>query len=189
MMDVVQSPPASSSTSPGAPSAPPPPPPDDKPLIAINWSEMDVTAKLVTNAAPAGILVERFAVYPKLDDRLPHRRMIKPLSMKNKFRMQQQQKNHVTVAGSPLKGPPAGLPPAVKNVSKAPGSGPTVARRMSNGSGNGEKVKRCHICGKGFNKSTYLKRHIQAHSSVKPYKCDICGWGMYIRPGKHFSPA
>ena len=40
-------------------------------------------------------------------------------------------------------------------------------------------LKTCHICGRGFHKATYLKRHIQSHGSVKPYKCKICGWGFF----------
>ena len=28
---------------------------EDKPLIAINWSDMHITAKLVTNSAPPGV--------------------------------------------------------------------------------------------------------------------------------------
>lgn len=59
---------------------------------------------------------------------------------------------------------------------------PTI-RRASTGEGgkqgleNSDGPNKCHLCGKGFNKATYLKRHILSHSSVKPYKCDICNWG------------
>ena len=44
---------------------------------------------------------------------------------------------------------------------------------------SGLPLRSCHICGRSFHKMTYLKRHIQSHSSVKPFKCKICGWGFF----------
>ena len=65
-------------------------------------------------------------------------------------------------------------PPPPPPVAKAP-------PKMSNGNAappsGGQKMKRCPICNAGFNKGTYLKRHIASHSQNKPHKCDICGWG------------
>ena len=62
-------------------------------------------------------------------------------------------------------------PPTVRRASTGEG--------VKHGSDNTEGPNKCPICGKGFNKPTYLKRHILSHSSVKPYKCDICNWGEY----------
>ena len=39
--------------------------------------------------------------------------------------------------------------------------------------------KKCHICGKVFNDSTRIKRHLLSHSDKKPYKCNLCGWGFH----------
>ena len=39
--------------------------------------------------------------------------------------------------------------------------------------------KKCHICGKIFNDSTRIKRHLLSHSDKKPYKCNLCGWGFH----------
>ena len=39
--------------------------------------------------------------------------------------------------------------------------------------------KKCHICGKIFNDSTRIKRHLLSHSEKKPYKCSLCGWGFH----------
>jgi hypothetical protein len=155
---------------------------DDRPLLAINWSGMVISAKLVTNATPGGILAERFSVFPQLDDRLPHRRALKPLKMKNKLRIQQNLRTGAVTATAMMAA--AQMQQAkTKNVvvRKMPGAAavaqvkrPAPGAAAANG---GENLKHCHICGRGFSKSTYLKRHIQSHSSVKPYKCEICGWG------------
>ena len=60
-------------------------------------------------------------------------------------------------------------------------TGATGGRQSSKTGGNNDPnsatLKKCHICGRGFHKATYLRRHLQSHSSVKPYKCEICGWG------------
>eukprot|EP00096_Caligus_rogercresseyi_P008857 TRINITY_DN2878_c0_g1_i1.p1 TRINITY_DN2878_c0_g1~~TRINITY_DN2878_c0_g1_i1.p1 ORF type:complete len:253 (-),score=68.52 TRINITY_DN2878_c0_g1_i1:268-1026(-) len=59
-------------------------------------------------------------------------------------------------------------------ISMEPGSGKF-------GSTEGERTKKCHICGKGFYKLVYLKRHIISHSNSKPIRCEVCGWGFFQR--------
>ena len=78
---------------------------------------------------------------------------------------------------------PEKTPAVIESPNSSSNATPTV-RRVSNGEGSNNNSEtpdgphKCHLCGKGFNKATYLKRHILSHSSVKPYKCDICNWGM-----------
>ena len=56
---------------------------------------------------------------------------------------------------------------------------PKVAKVATNGSTTGveKPVQNCPICKKSFSKAAYLKRHVLSHSTVKPYKCDVCNWG------------
>ena len=90
-----------------------------------------------------------YAVYPKFDEKLPYRRGIK----------------------APL------------NLAKLANMNKKIALTVAkngNDTAEGDKtIKKCHICGRGFNKTTYLKRHILSHSKVKPYKCEICAWGNH----------
>jgi len=180
---------------------------DTRPLIAISWSDMQITAKLVTNSAPPGganMFTERYQVYPKLDDRLPHRGIVKArknVTATAAAMAQMQAMRRKTPAPPQLAPPP---PPPEK-----PGLGAATARaapvpinahpaapassppKMSNGNAasGGQKLKRCPICNAGFNKGTYLKRHIASHSQNKPHKCDICGWGFhqYCNLKRHYA--
>ena len=43
----------------------------------------------------------------------------------------------------------------------------------------------CGTCGKSFEKKTALNRHMLSHTSIRPYKCQDCGKGMYF-PMKYF---
>ena len=56
---------------------------------------------------------------------------------------------------------------------------PKNAKVATNGSTTGveKPVQNCPICKKSFSKAAYLKRHVLSHSTVKPYKCDVCNWG------------
>ena len=143
---------------------PPTPPGDDnKPLVSLAWQDVTVTATVLGlgNNQPAQ------AVYPKFDEKLPYRRGIKlptnlakltkpaaKLPMRNPTNMQQQQR---------------------LQQQRQHQQQPSQVQNKNGGGG----VKKCHICGRGFNKATYLKRHILSHSSVKPFKCNICGWGFF----------
>ncbi|XP_040564122.1 uncharacterized protein [Lepeophtheirus salmonis] len=64
-----------------------------------------------------------------------------------------------------------------------------ISAKVSASHGDGDRTKKCHICGKGFYKLTYLKRHILSHSNSKPIRCEICGWGFFQRENldKHMS--
>jgi len=177
---------------------------DTRPLIAISWSDMQITAKLVTNSAPPGganMFTERYQVYPKLDDRLPHRGIVK--ARKNvtatAAAMAQMQAMRRKVPAPPQFPPPAppGKPcvatarPAAIPTNPHPATPVSSPPKMSNGNAapGGQKLKRCPICNAGFNKGTYLKRHIASHSQNKPHKCDICGWGFhqYCNLKRHYA--
>ncbi|XP_034717145.1 oocyte zinc finger protein XlCOF6.1-like isoform X1 [Etheostoma cragini] len=41
-----------------------------------------------------------------------------------------------------------------------------------------EKPFRCSECGRGFDKSGNLKRHMTSHTGEKPFNCSICGEGF-----------
>lgn len=34
---------------------------------------------------------------------------------------------------------------------------------------------RCNVCGKGFNRSGYLKSHMRIHAGEKAFVCEFCG--------------
>lgn len=38
-----------------------------------------------------------------------------------------------------------------------------------------ERPYKCHICGKGFIKTSFLNAHARTHSGEKPFHCHICG--------------
>ena len=59
---------------------------------------------------------------------------------------------------------------------------PKVTKVATNGSTTGveKPVQNCPICKKSFSKAAYLKRHVLSHSTVKPYKCDVCNWGELL---------
>lgn len=38
----------------------------------------------------------------------------------------------------------------------------------------------CGTCGKSFEKKATLNRHMLSHTSIRPYKCQDCGKGMYF---------
>ena len=124
----------------------------DSAMIAINWEDVAVTVSIVGTTAQQPS--RHYQVFPELDSSLPSRRDLRPIKLGKNL-------SGGKVQSGVAKGPAGGRGPGGKGVPLVGGGGP----------------KKCHICGRGFNKMTYLKRHIQSHSSIKPYQCEICGWG------------
>ena len=150
----------------------------------------------------------RYQVYPKLDDRLPHRGIVKVRKSVtgSVAAMAQMQAMRRKIPAPPQlpQSPSPGKSGAATATPRAALSAPPTTQvsppppKTSNGNATvpaapgGQKLKRCPICNAGFNKGTYLKRHIASHSQNKPHKCDICGWGQCsLAPYKlrrHFTP-
>ncbi len=146
----------------------------NEPLVGLAWSDITVTATVVGVAANG-----EYQIYPKTDEKLPHRKGVRAaLHIGPKVVGSKVAANK----GGPVSMRPhhgaskLGLSQSSRMISKNRVVVPTQQPRK--GSNNGlAKNLQCPICQKGFTKNTYLKRHIQSHSGVKPYKCDICGWG------------
>lgn len=134
----------------------------------------------------------RYQVYPKLDDRLPHRGIVKVRkSVTGSAAAMAQMQAMRRKIPVPPKLPQSPSPGKTVAATATPRAAPSVSPatqvsppppKTSNGNATvpapgGQKLKRCPICNAGFNKGTYLKRHIASHSQNKPHKCDICGWG------------
>lgn len=150
------------------------------------------------------MFTERYQVYPKLDDRLPHRGIVKvrksvtgsAAAMAQMQAMRRKIPVPPKLPQSPSPGKPVAAtatPRAAPSVSPATQVSPPPPK-TSNGNATvpapgGQKLKRCPICNAGFNKGTYLKRHIASHSQNKPHKCDICGWGFhqYCNLKRHYA--
>ncbi len=190
-----------------------------KPLVSLSWRDVQVTATVVGVAN--SVCCE---IFPKLDDRLPHRRGVRtafhlaPKGLGVAARVaggrgrggvgavqggavamrHHHHHHHVGVSAGALHG----LAHSSRIIGKSrpvvslggrmgqQGGGasaalPAVHRRIHVGNGMAKNLQ-CPICQKPFTKTTYLKRHILSHSGVKPYKCDICGWGEQI--AGFFSP-
>lgn len=155
-------------------------PHSSSPLISIPWSNMEMSVSLLNTVS-----TQTYQVFPQLDDRLPSRKslrtMKKLLALKQQQQHQQQQQLRQKQTQPPAKSNGTtikahvspGLPKAAPRHAAA-----TTPNETDLGSlGASAGPMKCHICGKSFSKATYLKRHIQSHSTVKPHKCDICGWG------------
>ena len=132
----------------------------DAPLISLHWEDVSVSVSIVGTSAQQPS--KQYSVFPELDPNLPSRKDLRPIKLG---------KGLIGGAGGGGGGTKAA--PLRGNTTKSGGRG------NSSGAAVGA-LKKCHICQRGFNKMSYLKRHIQSHSSVKPYQCDICGWGELL---------
>ncbi|XP_060582197.1 zinc finger and SCAN domain-containing protein 12-like [Ruditapes philippinarum] len=45
----------------------------------------------------------------------------------------------------------------------------------------GDKVHKCHVCGKVFKQLQSFNGHYQSHFGAKPFKCDICDKGFTLK--------
>ena len=45
----------------------------------------------------------------------------------------------------------------------------------------GDKIHKCHVCGKTFKQSPSFNGHYQSHFGNKPHSCDICGTGFTLK--------
>lgn len=45
----------------------------------------------------------------------------------------------------------------------------------------GDKIHKCHVCGKTFKQAQSFNGHYQTHFGAKPYKCDICNAGFTLK--------
>ncbi|XP_045174343.2 zinc finger and BTB domain-containing protein 24-like isoform X2 [Mercenaria mercenaria] len=45
----------------------------------------------------------------------------------------------------------------------------------------GDKVHKCHVCGKMFKQLQSFNGHYQSHFGAKPFKCDICNKGFTLK--------
>ena len=148
---------------------------ESKPLISLHWADVSVTAKLVSQGAPAGIVNERYAVYPQMDEKMPYRRGIKTMGIRAKMNANMPNKFHpgggrlVPHGGSHHRrgiasvapGPKQQLVSHLKQRQQNQGQGQGSTSMGQNGTG--KAMKHCHICGRGFNKATYLVRRKIKH--------------------------
>ncbi len=168
----------------------------DPPLISLPWQNIRVSATVV-GVANGGVECE---LYPRLDERLPHRKGVRAaLQINPKVVGKGKAKAAAGAAAAALRPHPGGALHGLSQASRAALNKSRVVaggvrhqhqqkaaavtsalvgghRRVNLGNGV-DKSMQCPICRKGFTKTTYLKRHIQAHSGVRPHKCEICGWG------------
>ena len=45
----------------------------------------------------------------------------------------------------------------------------------------GDKIHKCHVCGKTFKQSPSFNGHYQSHFGNKPHTCEICGTGFTLK--------
>ncbi len=141
----------------------------DAPLLALEWKNVTVKAVLVGVTSASKYDGQ---VFPVLDERLPHRRGVRVA-----FPPAEKILPRMGLGGKAAK--VAKVDDEVNDGVIVPDHGAAVMSNMTNGidpSGK-PRTKHCHICNKAFHKTNYLKRHVLSHSTVKPHKCNICGWG------------
>ena len=168
------------------------------PDISLEWADMKVSFRIVSDFDYDQEHKNRYEIFPQFDPNSPSARTIpymKRKANKEKF-------NGSTLTSFLGHMPPQSAPSTkfTSPTQSAPDISPAKVnppssnerrnsdlnyRRMSNVESirhvqdSPDGPKKCHLCGKGFNKASYLKRHVLSHSSVKPYRCDICNWGFF----------
>ena len=152
----------------------------EKPEVSIEWTDIKVSFRVLNDASSEPD--NYFSLFPEIDPGAPSSRTLH--SQRRRLLKSQKDRNPMTLSnliggsGSGFEAR-ADLVPngAIAESSAESSDAPAPDPMTSNATGGSKK---CPVCGKGFKKSMYLKRHLKSHSSEKPYKCNICNWGKYM---------
>lgn len=136
-----------------------------KPEIALEWNNVNITFRVVGQDLNTNH--EDYKLFPILDPSAPSNR-----SLALQKRLQKRSQNDTNTLSGYI-----GSSSATSDNQSVAGSENSSDKKSS--TTENKPVKNCPICKKVFTKAAYLKRHIMAHSVVKPYKCEICNWGKY----------
>ena len=138
--------------------------------VSLKWSNMQVKFRVVADFQTSQ---DEYDLFPSLDATAPS---FRSLTLQKRLLKRTQVLQDNTLTG--YIGSSSGSN-SLDNQSVASKESSKDCKNNANSDrGENKPVKHCPICKKTFSKATYLKRHILSHSSVKPYKCDICNWGM-----------
>ena len=153
-----------------------------KPDVGLEWSNISIKFRVVGQDFHSSN--DEYDLYPNVDPQAPSHRsltLLKRTQRRSQIAESNTLSGYIGSSGgsSERSGDNHSVTSSGNNSEIGDGKSKKVPNSATNGSSNGAEkpIKHCPICKKSFSKAAYLKRHIQSHSSVKPYKCEICNWG------------